>query len=520
MRSVAYRIPLPLARAQGTSNADRPVCALVSAYASLLRGEQPLGILKDMSIDAAKSMVMQDGFQTEYLLPPSRVTAWAESINGAKIGDRNVPPVLGGQILEPYQIDAVARMSPCGGVLALGCGLGKTLAACAYAHAISARKVLVLAPLNALGVWEKHRKLLPDPSQLTVHSMDSAHHLLGVQSWDLIIFDEAHLQGHSKTKRTKNAHTLRLRAHAGLCLTGTLLHSGVIKTLSVLDLAIPGAAQFGNRWGAGEFFHCLVRKQLGGRTVTELGSIPSAYRDAFHRYLSRHVVALTPQSDAVRAVLQLPGQSVYDLDIGKPWPSIESAAAAYVHARIADAAVLPSAAETAHALCAAGAAEKAEWVLNNLGDDPAVLFAHYTETLNIMEAGLKAAGITYVRVDGDVLGPARVAAQQQFQSGLVQVFLGQMQASGISMDLFRTAYSIALDHTWRPDVYAQALARTHRRGQVHACHHWDLVANQLQARVVARLRAGEEFNSAAAEWQQVKAGKDLVESSCVVTQPV
>lgn len=515
MKGVAYRIPLPLAKAQGTSNADRPACALVAAYASLLRGEAPLGVIKGMDNAAALAQLEADGFQTEHLIRPSLVKEWAAAINGAKLGDRGVPPTIGGFTLEPYQVDAIARMSPVGGVMALGCGLGKTLAAIGYAHAIKASNILVLAPLNALGTWERHRAVFPSGA-LTIHSMDSAHTLLGHPGWDLIIFDEAHMQGHCKAKRTKNAHILRARSRAGLCLTGTLLHAGIIKTLSVLDLAVPGAALFGNRWAAGEYFACLVRQNIGGRTVTDIGPIPKAKHDAFMAYLSRLCVALTPQSAEVQAVLKLPGQDVYDIELGTPWRKIEVDAAAYVHQQLAAGNQLPSAAETMHALCAAGADDKTDWVLAHIGSDPVVVFAHYTATLDLMEAKLKAQGVTYVRVDGDVTGAARVQAQQAFQTGAVQVFLGQMKASGISVDLYRSPYSIALDHPWQPDVYAQALARTHRRGQKSACHHWDLYVNRLQKQVVKRLRAGEQFNAAAAEWQEVQAGKALVESSCIV----
>jgi SNF2 family DNA or RNA helicase len=133
-----------------------------------------------------------------------------------------------------------------------------------------------------------------------------------------------------------------------------------------------------------------------------------------------------------------------------------------------------------------------------------VVFANYTATLDLMEQKLKDAAISYVRVDGAVTGQDRVQAQEQFQSGAVQVFLGQMSAAGISMDLFRTPYSIALDHPWKAEDYAQALARTHRRGQSQHCTHWDLYTNQLQKRVVARLRSGEAFNAETAEWQEVK----------------
>ncbi len=467
MRGIAYKIPLPLARSQGTTGADRPACALMSA----LRGE-PAAVAEAALLDALRDT---------YGVTRVQADLWADAINGARVGDRQVPKQLGGMTLEQYQVDAVAYMTPAGGNLALGCGLGKTLTACAYAHAIAAKSIIIICPLNAVPTWTKNA---------AIQSMDSVHHLLGIQQVDLIIFDEAHLQGRHEAKRTKAAHQLRLRASAALTLTGTLLHAGIMKSLSVLDLAIPGDALFSNRWSAGEHFHCLVRKAIGGRTVTELGQPPAKYADAFMEYLSRHTVALTPTSASVQSVLQLPGQDVYDIELGKPWLPLTQQVADYVTTKIAAGEPIPHAAEAMHAL--------------NLGTDPVVIFAHYTATLDIMGQRLTDAGISFVRVDGSVTGPDRVNAQIAFQSGKVQVFLGQMSAAGISMDLYRSPYSIALDYPTKAADYAQALARTHRRGQVQACHHWDVYTNQLQKRVVEKLRRGDDFNSQAAEWQEVK----------------
>lgn len=505
MRGIAYRIPVPCARAQGTSNADRPACAMVAAYASVLRGDPPLGILRGMHQGVALAGI-GDAMLADYDVPRDRLQGWAESINGLTIDPSTIPAQIQGLTLETFQRDAVARMTPSGGGLALGCGLGKTLAACAFAHAIQAKSVVILCPLNAMPTWKRYASFLPVVP--VIHSMDSAHHLLAMQPVDLIIYDEAHLQGHFTAARTKNAHTLRLRSKAGLCLTGTLLHAGIIKSLSVQDLAIPGAAGFGNRWAAGEHFHCLVRKQIGGRTVTEVGHPPLALRAKYHEYLAKYTVALTPNSEAVRAVLQLPGQDVVDVPVGEPWVPIEQAAADLVHAAIARGEPIPSASSTAHALCQEGVDTKTDWVMQNLGDDPAVIFAAYTETLDLMSKKLTDAAISFVRVDGSVTGQERIDAQEQFQTGKVQVFLGQIIAAGISMDLFRTPYSICIDHPWRSEAYAQALARTHRRGQAERCTHWDLFANKLQKRIIERLRAGEAFNAETADWQQIKLATD------------
>lgn len=500
MKGIAYKIPIPLARSQGTANADRMACAMTAAYASLLRGDPPLGVLRGES-DPLK--VVEDDMLATFDVPADRLRFWAETLNGAKIDRASIPTELGGLALSSYQLDAVARLGPAGGGLALGVGLGKTISACAYAHAIGAQSIILICPLNAMPTWHKNWQMLP--VKPTMCSLDSAHNLKGHPPVDLIIFDEAHLQGRRQADRTKEAHKLRLKARSGLALTGTLLHAGIEKALSVLDLCTPGASLFSNTWAAGEHFRCLVRGEHG----TSLAKPVKEMRDAFHAYLARHVVALTPDSAAVKAVLQLPGQDVSDIRIAEPWQNIDQLAASLVRTAISIGDPLPSASAIAHDLAAWGADTKTDWVLQNLADEPVVIFAHYTETLDLMAQKLRDSGITFVRVDGSVTGPERIAAQTEFQSGKVQVFLGQMTAAGISMDLYRTPYSIAIDHPWKSDVYAQALGRTHRRGQSQHCHHWDLIANEFQAKVVRKLRAGNDFNAETAEWQEIKAQIDL-----------
>jgi hypothetical protein len=127
-------------------------------------------------------------------------------------------------------------------------------------------------------------------------------------------------------------------------------------------------------------------------------------------------------------------------------------------------------------------------------DEPVVLFAFYHETLNLAQEALDAAGITYVRVDGSVVGPDRAEAERAFQAGEVRVFLGQKTASSAALNLFRARVSVCLDWSQRAYDYPQMLGRTCRRGQTSECMHFDLIDNALQRDLVTKLRAGESFH--------------------------
>ncbi len=313
------------------------------------------------------------------------------------------------------------------------------------------------------------------------------------------------LRSKDTRKRIRIAHKLRLKFDFGLCLTGTLLHAGIEKTLSIQDLAVPGLALFSSRWKCGEHFHCLVKKRIGARTVTALEKPTGKQRQAFVEYLSRGVISLTKNSPAVKSAVTIPEQELTTVEIGggcgRP---LEDIAVEYIRAKMAACpGEIPTAAEVAHALCREGADAKTQWLLEQL-DAPAVVFAAYLETLDACEKALQDNEITYARIDGSTAPRDRQEAQRAFQAGEVQVLLGQITAAGVSVDLFASNVSVCLDVNWRAADYAQALARTCRRGQAHHCHHFDLVSNRLQRDIVARLRDSADFDASLSEWQQIK----------------
>lgn len=495
--NIAYCLPLAQSGLQATGHADRPVCAMTAALASHMAGNALLGEARG-ELNPVSSII--DPWLSGVDIPLARAALWARTINGALIAPASWPTTVNGLALSSYQHTALSRLGEAGGVLAMDCGLGKTITALAAAQAYGGRLVVV-CPLNAVPTWKRAA-----PAGTTIVSMDSAHNLVGMPpTGGTIIFDEAHLLGDVTARRTKACHALRTKFDHGLCLTGTLLHAGVQKTLSIIDLAVPGAALFPSRWKAGEYFHCLVKKPIPGRTVTVLEKPTGTHRTAFLDYLSRHVIAITVDSQEVRAAFQLPDQHLYDYALEEPWLSIDAEAARLVQAQIdAGEPGIMNASACAHAMSAAGAQSKVDFVMQHLEDEPVVIFANYTATLDLMAQALTDAGITFVRVDGSVTGAARGECQRKFQAGEAQVFLGQMSAAGVAMDLYRAQYSFALDHPWKSADYAQALARTHRRGQQHETHHFDLAANAWQRRVIQHLRNGADFNASFAEYQQLR----------------
>jgi hypothetical protein len=242
---------------------------------------------------------------------------WVAALRGEK-WRHPVPATVGPITLDPYQVDAVKNLSSAGGILALACGLGKTAIATAAALSCGGNLCLIACPLNAMGTWRRMIPLLQTRfTEVMVQSIDSLHKLRGLGPTNsVVIFDEAHLLGDTTARRTKQAHEVRLRFEVGLCLTGTLLHGGIHKALSIQDLAIPGAAGFSSQWKAGEYFRCIVRKQLGTRSVTSLERPAGLAKERVQEYLSRYTQSLTYTSPAVAIDVE---QEVKTIKMGQPW---------------------------------------------------------------------------------------------------------------------------------------------------------------------------------------------------------
>lgn len=507
---------LPGAAKQAVHGADRPLCALVAAAASMMRGNVLSGAAKNLDTDTVGRMMMS-AFNSE-AIPPERVERWVNSVNELRLEETWAAAMpMGGLTPSEYQQAALPKLTASGGILAYDPGLGKTLIGAIGARTMAQLGVAALgrcwivAPVNALGAWTRY---LPELklifAEVLVISIDKAHKLVAADraKGGVLIIDEIHNAGHMTARRTRALFQVRPAFDACIGCTGTLLHIGVEAALTVLDLCVPGAGAFATRWRAGEYFHCLVKKNLGGREVTKLEKPTGSYHQAFLAHMSRYAIVLVQQSEEVRREAGIPEQVLHTIDLGGAEDEdIDDCIVRIVNELMEKEppnAPFPHASAIVHRALAEGAEEKWNWILDQI-DDPAegiVVFAEYHTTLDAIEIRLRDAAISYVRVDGSVTGAAREDARARFQAGDVQIFLGQIEAAGESIDLFRACLSVALDHTQKSWKYSQALKRTCRRGQTRECHHFDLICNPVQAKCLKRLRSGEDFHLSLAEYQQ------------------
>lgn len=495
-------------------SAERPLCALMNVYLSAYhmqkiggdgRGEKPHDV----------ALACENLLSTHFNLPHENYTVWRDALDGETLRSCDFKNINGLE-LSPYQQDAVSRLTVAGGVLAMGCGLGKTITAISAALALTCEReapprLYIACPLNAMPAWEEYRQWCYGAGfeAYEVISIDSLHKLKGFGSIEnsVIVYDEVHLLGNTTARRAKAAHELRKAFTAGICLTGTLLHGGVEKVLSVLDLAIPGAARFSNKWNCGKEFSCIASKPMGARKVRELVKPPKDVLPEFNSWLSTYCQSLNTESATVKDEINLPTHTTHDVEF-PTHESIDDAAVRIAEEIFKDTGVVPHMQEVAHVLSRDGVEQKLAWLGGMMGTVPAVIFATYHETLDAIEALLKSKSCTYVRVDGSVTGKQRSACLADFQEGRVQYFLAQTDAASVSMNLQRAHITVMFDASWKAANYDQALARTWRRGQQHPCHHFNLIANAFQKMVWKRVKAAMDFDASVAEWQATKASID------------
>lgn len=495
-----FRTHVEGARNQSVANSDRPVCAASAALASILRGEPITGAGRGMMAHEARSSLLA-ALEAKGV-PEDRAMRFARSVNlsGLVAGMLSVP--VSGKTLAEYQQNAVSRMTEAGGVLGMAVGLGKTISAIAaareYVTKVVSPRCWIMCPLNAMGAWKPYLDDLKAMGYTDVKllSMDSAHKFVGApRIGGLLIVDEAHLAGRMAARRTKSLFTIRYGFDTCLCLTGTMLHGGLEKALTVLDLAIPGATGFATRWSAAAHYGVLVKKRIGSRVVNDIAKPHGASRSRLNALLARYTACATKEAEEVKKSVLIPSQWLREVEFGGAQESATETVVRIARAVAEDTGSLPEAMAVMHMAMRDGIDAKLAWLLDQMEDEPVVVFAAYHESLDAAEAVFEESGVSWVRVDGSVTGDDRIEAVRRFQAGEVQVFLGQIDAAGASIDLFRSHVSVALDLTLRATNYAQALGRTCRRGQVHECYHFDLIANKIQAAALARLRSMEDFNA-------------------------
>ena len=105
-------------------------------------------------------------------------------------------------------------------------------------------------------------------------------------------------------------------------------------------------------------------------------------------------------------------------------------------------------------------------------DEKGVIFSQFTKYLDLIGAALKAAGHSYVRIDGSVPAQKRIECIRRFNNDESEprFILCSLLASGTGINLTRGNYAFMMDCWWNEAVESQAMDRIHRISQTRHVH--------------------------------------------------
>jgi superfamily II DNA or RNA helicase len=442
----------------------------------------------------------------EIILPPEDAAIIDSLLSGTPGNPADMPATIQAT-LRPYQLAGYRWMAflyqhRFGAVLADDMGLGKTLQTITLLAGLEAGLVgrrskekvphLAVLPPSLVFNWRSEiERFLPG---LTIYEYTGGKRSLEAlrkadvvlttyelarrdieqlenERFDVIIFDEAQAAKNIAAGRSKAIR--RLNGRFRLCLTGTPLENHVGEYFAILDLALPGLL------GEGED----AKKAL--RANTDTGN---------ERHLRRaQPFVLRRTKENVLKDLPPKVESDIYLDLDRTQKEFYLRTVAEVRAEVAEAfahkpkqqagIVALSALMRLRQICVApgvidpaiksGSAPKLDHLveqLKELGQEghAALVFSQFTRVLDLIEPLLKAARISFVRLDGKTPQKSRKKIVDKFQADDgPTVFLISLKAGGAGLNLTRASYVFHLDPWWNPAVERQASDRAHRIGQTN-----------------------------------------------------
>lgn len=415
-------------------------------------------------------------------------------------------------------------------------GLGKSIQAVAVANALEARRILCLAPANAIIQWRDYlrRWLVPlgstgntvfviagagygvhPTARAVVCSYDRAKGPLSTallnQEWDLLIVDEAHYLRNHDARRTrailgaygaKEAEEPGIfsRAKRVVALTGTFLPNRpregytLIRALDWESASYMSADAFESRFNPRTEIVLPPREgHTAGRVIykEEVGRLAELN--------ARFRCGVMVRRDKEAALPQMPAKSYSVVPVGS------KATTAVVQAeRMID--IDPTRIETVppdkqgqiaalrREMGVAMVPLVVEYVADRLEaeDEPIALFAWHLEV--IQKLSEKLASFHPVVVTGAVSSVGRHARAAAFaKDARHRLFLGQIQAAGTAIDGLQTRCRTAVfaEPSWVPGENEQCVDRLHRFGQSRAVNAIFLVADGSWNEKVLRRAIGK-----------------------------
>mmetsp|Transcript_5440 Transcript_5440/g.11830 ORF Transcript_5440/g.11830 Transcript_5440/m.11830 type:complete len:878 (+) Transcript_5440:183-2816(+) len=121
-------------------------------------------------------------------------------------------------------------------------------------------------------------------------------------------------------------------------------------------------------------------------------------------------------------------------------------------------------------------------------DEKGVIFSQFTSHLDLIGEAMKESGHLFVRIDGSLSAPKRIAAISSFNSdspNSPRFILCSLLASGTGINLTRANWCFMMDVWWNEAVESQAMDRIHRISQTRHVHVLRFVmADSIEERII------------------------------------
>ena len=409
-------------------------------------------------------------------------------------------------------------------------GCGKTLTSIGIAGALyqfgKVNRILVVAPLSILGVWEQEFAEFADyPYTLTVlkgASSDKARMLQSIESrglqivvvnyesaWriekellrfdaDLIIADEAHKIKEARTAQSKAMHHLGDKARYKLLLTGTVITNR--------ELDVFSQYRYLNRKVFGDSFYVFRNRYFD--MVGYGNHIPRFRNYMLDDFLQRmHSVAfrvtknecldLPDITEEVRTVeLEPKAKKIYKELEKESYTELEGADVSAVNvltkllrlSQVTGGHLTDDEGDTS-AVSTAKLDALSDILDTAMAEEKKiVVMARFVPELNDIQALLEKKGIGYAVVRGGIKNRDEEIRRFQEDSDC-RVFIGQIAAAGLGITLTAASTMVFYSLDYSMSNFEQAKARIHRVSQTENCLYIYLVAKgTVDAKVLRALR--------------------------------
>jgi SNF2 family DNA or RNA helicase len=404
-----------------------------------------------------------------------------------------------------------------GAALLMEMGTGKTITSIAITGALSLagkiHRVLVVAPLSILGVWEEEfakfadfdyslavlegsgakkadtlRHMTGDRLQIAVVNYESAWRMeKEIAAWkpDIVIADEGHKIKTHNTAVSKAMHRMGARAAYRLLLTGTVITNKALDVFSQYKFLNPGI--FGNSFYAfrNRYFdmvgygqHTPVLKRQTERELTEkLHSI--AFRATKAECLDLPAITeIARLVDLEPAAMKVYRDLVKDsyAELGDGEVTVTNILTRLLRLSQLTGGFIGSDEGGAQAISAAKLNALAD-ILDEAQNEgkKLVVIARFIPEIKAICAMLEKQKIGYSCIMGGVKD--REAQVSRFQSDPeVQVFVGQIATAGLGITLTAASTMVFYSLDYSMSNFEQAKARIHRVGQKANCTYIYLTA--------------------------------------------